>query len=74
MDSGGTLSAVLIKEGLVNEISLILSPFIVGDPSAISMVNPRVLESIGCIALKLEHVEELEDGLVWLKYDVIKKK
>ncbi len=72
VDSGGTLSAALIKEDLVNEISLILSPFIVGDLSTTSLVNPKVLESTRCIALKLKHVEELDDGLVWLKYDVIK--
>jgi len=66
------LSAALIKEDLVNEISLILSPFIVGDLSTTSLVNLKVLESTRCIALKLKHVEELDDGLVWLKYDVIK--
>ncbi|MCG7843817.1 MAG: dihydrofolate reductase family protein [Methanomassiliicoccales archaeon] len=68
------MSAALIKEGLVNDISLILSPFIVGDVSSTALVNPKVLESTKCIVLKLKHVEELDDGLVWLKYDVMKKK
>lgn len=74
VDSGGTLSAALLKEGLVDEISLIISPTIVGNLSAITMVNPDLLELTEPLKLKLTHVERLEDDLVWLKYDVIKSK
>jgi 2,5-diamino-6-(ribosylamino)-4(3H)-pyrimidinone 5'-phosphate reductase len=74
VDSGGTLSAALLKEGLVDEISLIVSPTIVGNLSVNTMVNPKLLELTEPQKLKLTHVERLEDDLVWLKYDVIKGK
>jgi 2,5-diamino-6-(ribosylamino)-4(3H)-pyrimidinone 5'-phosphate reductase len=74
VDSGGTLSAALLKEGLVDEISLIVSPAIVGNLSVNTMVNPTLLELTDPLKLKLTHLERLEDDLVWLKYDVVRSK
>ncbi|MHC1681042.1 MAG: dihydrofolate reductase family protein [Methanomassiliicoccales archaeon] len=73
IDSGGTLSAIMLKEGLIDEISVILSPCIVGNPNTAHFINPTVSELAEPRQLKLRHVEEMENGLIWLKYDVIKK-
>ncbi len=74
IDSGGTLSAIMLKEGLIDEISVILSPCVVGNSNSAHFINPAVSELPKACQLKLRHVEELENGLVWLKYDVIKNK
>jgi len=70
IDSGGTLSSIMLKEGLVDEISVILSPCVVGKTHTAHLINPAVSELPEPRLLKLKHVEELEGGLVWLKYDV----
>lgn len=74
IDSGGTLSAILLKEGLIDEVSVILSPCIVGNLNTAHFINPSVSELSEPRHLKLRHVEELENGLIWLRYDVIKTK
>jgi len=74
IDSGGTLSAIMLKEGLIDEISVILSPCIVGNPATAHFINPAVSELPEPCQLKLRHVEEMENGLIWLRYDVIKKR
>jgi len=70
IDSGGTLSSIMLKEGLVDEISVILSPCVVGKTDTAHFINPPVSDLPVPRLLKLKHVEELEGGLVWLKYDV----
>lgn len=74
VDSGGKLSSALLKDGLVDEISLIVSPTIIGNLSVNNMINPELLELTEPLKLKLTHMERLEDDLVWLKYDVVRKK
>jgi len=73
IDSGGTLSAIMLKEGLIDEISVILSPCLVGNENSAQFIDPSVAGLPKPCQLKLSHVEELENGLVWLKYDVMKK-
>lgn len=69
VDSGGALSGALVRAGLVDEVSVLLEPLLVGgrtprtflrgpDPSAPGEVLP----------LRLEAVEQLPDGVVWLRY------
>ncbi len=74
IDSGGTLSAMMLKEGLIDEISLILSPCIVGNSNSAHFINPDVSELPRPKDLKLKHIEEMDNGMVWLRYDVVKKK
>ncbi|MHC1709094.1 MAG: dihydrofolate reductase family protein [Methanomassiliicoccales archaeon] len=72
IDSGGTLSAIMLKEGLIDEISVILSPCIVGNSNSAHFINPAMSELPQPCHLKLKHLQELENGQIWLKYDVIK--
>jgi 2,5-diamino-6-(ribosylamino)-4(3H)-pyrimidinone 5'-phosphate reductase len=72
IDSGGTLSAIMLKEGLIDQVSVILTPCIVGNSNSAHFINPTVSELPKACQLKLKHAKELENGLVWLKYDVIK--
>ncbi len=72
IDSGGTLSAVMLKGGLIDEISVMLSPCVVGNADSAHFINPIVSGLPKPCRLKLKHVEELDGGSIWLKYDVIR--
>ncbi len=73
VDSGGTLNGVLLREGLVSEVSVIISPALVGGVSPRTMyVAPDLETEEGVIGLTLSHVETIRDGYVWLRYQVRK--
>lgn len=73
VDSGGTLSGVLLRAGLVDEISLLIHPQLVGGTTPRSFFRAPDLESEkGVIELKLSHLEEVKDGLIWVIYEVVK--
>jgi len=65
-DTGGTLIPVLLKLKLVNEISLLVAPVVVGEKSMpiFSKVDREV-------KLKLMKNESFENGYVWLVYKII---
>lgn len=73
IDSGGTLAGVFLKEGLIDEISLLVSPFLMGDLSSNTFISPTGLELEKPLDLKLKKVKKLENDMIWLKYDVVKK-
>lgn len=64
-DSGGGLAGALLNAGLVDEISLVVSPYLVGGKEALALF--RFLDE-GPRPLKLEEVESLPGGEVWLRY------
>ncbi|KAB1192305.1 deaminase [Haloferax sp. MBLA0076] len=72
VDSGGTLSGVLLRAGLVNEVSVLVHPRLVGGESARPFLRgpepgPTLAEE--GVELHRKAVELLDDGLVWLRYD-----
>ena len=69
-DCGGRLNGALLEARLVDEVAVIVNPSLSGDPGAQRFVRlPRALSSTG-LALTLREVEQLNDGAVWLCYDV----
>jgi 2,5-diamino-6-(ribosylamino)-4(3H)-pyrimidinone 5'-phosphate reductase len=72
VDSGGTLNGVLLRNGLVDEVSVLVSPYLVGGVTPKSLFRaPDLTEVAGVIGLRLTGVEEARDGVVWLKYVVL---
>jgi 2,5-diamino-6-(ribosylamino)-4(3H)-pyrimidinone 5'-phosphate reductase len=72
-DSGGTLNGVLLRAGLVDEVSLLIHPTLVGGTSPKSAFRADDLKTAeGVIRLKATHVETLRDDVVWLVYEVEK--
>lgn len=70
-DSGGSLNGALLRAGLVEEVSLLISPSLVGGVSSKSFFRAPDLESAkGVIGLELFHVEKLNHDIVWLRYRV----
>jgi 2,5-diamino-6-(ribosylamino)-4(3H)-pyrimidinone 5'-phosphate reductase len=73
VDSGGILNGVLLRNGLVDEVSVLVSPCLVGGVTSKSLFRaPDLTNAAGVIGLQLIAVEELRDGVVWLKYSVLR--
>jgi 2,5-diamino-6-(ribosylamino)-4(3H)-pyrimidinone 5'-phosphate reductase len=66
VDSGGTLNGLLLREGLVDEVSLLIHPTLIGGTTPRSFF--RAPEDT--IPLRLTHVEPMRDGIVWVRYEV----
>lgn len=75
VDSGGTLNGVLLKLGLVDEVSLLVAPVLMGDDVSRPFYHSHVrdnAESGGHVGLKLTHLEQLGEDNLWLRYDVVR--
>lgn len=73
VDSGGALNGALLREGLVDEVSVLHAPALVGGSSPTTLfTEPDIAGSEGVIKLKLEHVGKLRDDVVWTRYKVIR--
>ncbi len=68
-DTGGTLNNVLLEQGLINEISLLISPVLVGKS------NAKLFDSLKMdkIPLELVSAKKLEKGYVMLTSAVKKR-
>lgn len=73
MDSGGILNGILLRLGLVDEVSVLIYPRLVGGSIQRSVFHaPDLNSSEGPIKLKQTHIEQLEGDVAWLRYEVIK--
>lgn len=71
VDSGGALNGVLLRAGLVDEVSLLLHPCLVGEASAAVFFRDPVRAPAGPpVRLALTHREEMGNGVLWLRYAV----
>jgi 2,5-diamino-6-(ribosylamino)-4(3H)-pyrimidinone 5'-phosphate reductase len=71
VDSGGTLNGVLLRMGVVSEVSLLIHPAMVGGFSPASMFRAADLQSTeGVLKLRLKDVQRLKGGVVWMVYSV----
>jgi 2,5-diamino-6-(ribosylamino)-4(3H)-pyrimidinone 5'-phosphate reductase len=73
VDSGGVLNGALLRARLVDEVSLLINPCLVGGTSPRStFVAPDLTSEEGVIPLRLTHVETLRGDILWLRYEVVK--
>jgi 2,5-diamino-6-(ribosylamino)-4(3H)-pyrimidinone 5'-phosphate reductase len=66
VDSGGTLNGVLLRDGLVDEVSLLVHPKVAGTSARPLFDSPKPLRT----GFKLYRQQRLPGGLVWLRYQV----
>ncbi len=66
-DAGAILNSVMLEKGLIDEISLIVSPELVGKEQT-SMFGPLSTR----VKLRLKSSDLLENGLIHLLYEVVK--
>jgi len=72
-DAGGTLNGILLRAKLVDEVSVVIEPCLIGGTTASTLFHAPDLDADdGVIHLKLMHTEALRGGAVWLRYEVIK--
>lgn len=73
VDSGGIINGVLLREGLVDEVSLMITPTLVGGGTPRSFfVAPDLTFAGDVISLRLILIQDVGDGNVWQRYEVIK--
>jgi 2,5-diamino-6-(ribosylamino)-4(3H)-pyrimidinone 5'-phosphate reductase len=74
IDSGGILNGVCLRAGLVDEVSLVISPALVGGTSPQTMfVAPDLASEEGVIPLILTQIETIRDRYLWVRYKVMKQ-
>jgi 2,5-diamino-6-(ribosylamino)-4(3H)-pyrimidinone 5'-phosphate reductase len=70
-DSGGTLNAVLLQAGVVDEVSVLIHPHLAGGSPDPTMFDPvRAGYSDLQIPLTPIGTERMDNGIVWLRYAV----
>lgn len=73
LDSGGRLNGAMLRAGLVDEVSVLVHPALVGGTSPRSIFNaPDLSGASGIVGLKIKNVEKLRSGYVWLRYAVVR--
>ncbi len=72
LEGGGSLNGALLAAGLINEISLLVSPFADGarDVPTVFDAPPRAGRPTPATALQLRSATTRPGGLVWLRYTV----
>jgi len=70
VDSGPTLNGVLFDKGLIDEISLLVFPVVVGKKSDKLLAHLNTGNQN--VSLKLLEHDNLDKGLIWLKYQVLR--
>jgi len=71
IDSGPTLNGILLSKGLIDEISLLVSPILVGSKS--EKLLTHLNNGSTNIKLRLLACEDVEKELLLLRYEVIKR-
>jgi 2,5-diamino-6-(ribosylamino)-4(3H)-pyrimidinone 5'-phosphate reductase len=72
VDSGGALHGALLRAGLVDEVSVLVHPALVGGSSLRWWYPaPDLQGADGVAPLRLMDVEKVGDDVVWLRYDVV---
>ena len=71
IDSGGILNGILLREGLVDEVHLLIHPELVGGmkPNSIFQAPNRNNEDVP-IKLYMDSMEKIKDDIIYLKYKV----
>jgi 2,5-diamino-6-(ribosylamino)-4(3H)-pyrimidinone 5'-phosphate reductase len=67
-DTGGTLNSILLEKKLIDEISLIVAPYITGENSKYLF---KSLHNNKTISLELNRVEVVEKNYVSIRYNVL---
>jgi 2,5-diamino-6-(ribosylamino)-4(3H)-pyrimidinone 5'-phosphate reductase len=73
VDSGGALNGALLRAGLVDEVSVLLAPLLVGGETPQSIfVAPDLVSPEQAIPLRLTHCEAVGEDRLWLRYHVVR--
>jgi 2,5-diamino-6-(ribosylamino)-4(3H)-pyrimidinone 5'-phosphate reductase len=75
LQTGGTLNSVILREKLIDKISIVVAPALIGGrdtPTLIDGESIQTFEELNKIkALKLTDIIKLNDSYINIKYDII---
>ena len=75
VQSGGTLNATLIRNDLIDHLSIVVSPVVIGGSTTPTLIDGEALHAPGELAklkaLRLVKSEVLKDSYLHLRYDVV---
>ncbi len=75
IQTGATLNSIFLRQKLIDKISIVIAPGLIGGKETPSLIGGKSLSLIGELtnikALKLSEVKKLNDSYLNLKYDVI---
>jgi 2,5-diamino-6-(ribosylamino)-4(3H)-pyrimidinone 5'-phosphate reductase len=76
IQSGGTMNSILLRENLIDEVSLVVAPVFVGGKNTSTLIDGESLISEDDLknlkALELLSCEKIDNSFLHLKYKVIK--
>lgn len=74
VQSGGTLNAVLVRSGLIDHLSLVVAPLLVGGKGTVTLVDGESIHTLDDLkylkAAKLVSATPLKDSYLHLRYDI----
>lgn len=77
IQSGGTVNSILIRENLIDRLSIVVAPVIAGGKNTPTLVDgesfTKVEELKGVKVLKLDKAEVLKDSYLRLEYEVVEE-
>lgn len=77
IQTGGTLNAEWVRQGLIDNVSIVIAPCLIGGTNTQSLIGGESLHSIEDLkqikALRLVKNETLKDSYILLRYKVINK-
>ncbi len=75
IQTGGTLNSIFLRNKLIDNISIVVAPTLIGGKDTPSLIDGKSLSSVKELsfikALKLTEVKKLNDSYLNLKYNVI---
>jgi 2,5-diamino-6-(ribosylamino)-4(3H)-pyrimidinone 5'-phosphate reductase len=75
IQTGGTLNSILLRNRLIDKISIVMAPVLIGGNETATLIDGKSLSSFEELtnikALKLTAVNKLENSYLQLNYDVI---
>jgi len=74
IQSGGTLNSVFLRKGLIDRISIVIAPCLIGGKDTPTLIDGESLKTVEDLrnikTLKLEEVKQLENNYLHLLYSV----
>jgi riboflavin biosynthesis pyrimidine reductase len=73
LSGGGAINGAFLRQGLIDEVSLVIAPLAIGGTTTPSIFDSKDLEELeGATCLKLNNMKTVGSGSVWLHYKVKK--
>jgi 2,5-diamino-6-(ribosylamino)-4(3H)-pyrimidinone 5'-phosphate reductase len=73
VDAGGTLIGALLRAGLVDEVSVLVEPRLIGGESRKWLFQaPDTAADDVVVPLRLQHLERFDDDVIWTRYEVVR--